>query len=264
MLGKLIKHDLKNLFRQMLPFYIITLGSTLVLFACYYLPASNIRHIIVDYLTQAIMITVICSTFINSIIRAWLRYKTNFYGDESYLTHTLPVTRGQLFASKSISSMLMILASCFVCGSSFLIININSGITERIPLAIKSAAEIMNVNPVLLTIAFLSLIVFEIAAFLFAGFFGITLGHCFENGKGSKSFCFGALIYILGQAFFVAFFICVSKLFWPEVMAIFSNEVIDPTILMIIILISLAGYGIYLVIEYFLTHLILKRCVNIE
>ena len=33
-------------------------------------------------------------------MRMWVRFRSNFYGDESYLTHTLPIKREVLYTSK--------------------------------------------------------------------------------------------------------------------------------------------------------------------
>ena len=38
---------------------------------------------------------------LNNLMRLWARFKNNFYGDESYLTHTLPINKKTLYLSKT-------------------------------------------------------------------------------------------------------------------------------------------------------------------
>ena len=41
---------------------------------------------------------------INNVLRFWVRFRQTMYGDESYLTHTLPVEKNTLYASKMLSA----------------------------------------------------------------------------------------------------------------------------------------------------------------
>ena len=52
---------------------------------------------------------------INNLMRTWVRFRHNLYGDESYLTHTLPVERKTIYLSKFITSIILV----FMFFSSF-------------------------------------------------------------------------------------------------------------------------------------------------
>lgn len=42
----------------------------------------------------------IVSSLINGLMRSWVRFITNIYKDESYLTHTLTIEKKDIYLSK--------------------------------------------------------------------------------------------------------------------------------------------------------------------
>lgn len=105
MLGKLIKYDMKNLGRNMLPLYLclaiiavtdrmLQLLNDMKFFAK--IPAfsyiANTTHILVPI--------GIILLFLMLLILGIRYFKNNIMGDQGYLMHTLPVTSYQLVASK--------------------------------------------------------------------------------------------------------------------------------------------------------------------
>lgn len=119
MFSKLLKYDLKYIYKTVLIFI-------LLLIVCAFL--YNITAYQVEVISEADPITgqpiileeifpptiilvlhtvfynaIICfliGLFINSAMRIWQRFKNNFYGDEAYLTHTLPIRRQTLWGEK--------------------------------------------------------------------------------------------------------------------------------------------------------------------
>ena len=64
----------------------------------------------------------VVSTIINTIMRSWVRFRDSLYKDEAYLTHTLPVTKKELYNSKFIQTLIF-----FIIG--FIIVLISLFIT---------------------------------------------------------------------------------------------------------------------------------------
>ena len=56
-------------------------------------------------LVSGTAISMMFSIVINNLMRLWVRFKNNFYGDESYLTHTLPIDKKTLYLSKTFLSV---------------------------------------------------------------------------------------------------------------------------------------------------------------
>lgn len=119
MLGKLIKYDLKWIYKPLLVFYVLCLVFSLLARAL-----SGIENSIVfNILTQicySVAISMVFSIIINNLMRCWGRIIRNMYKDESYLTHTLPVKNQDVFWAKVLSGIITMITSfavivlCFV------------------------------------------------------------------------------------------------------------------------------------------------------
>ena len=70
---------------------------------------------------QGITITLLINILINNILRIWARTIKNFYSDEAYLTHTLPIKKETLFLSKVLTTIITLLTSTLVIVISLLI-----------------------------------------------------------------------------------------------------------------------------------------------
>ena len=82
MLKKLLKYDLKNIFKLLVIFYILSMLFGILTRIFFSFHNSLVLRIIGE-ITQGAAISMMCSTLINNILRMWVRFKTNFYGDES-------------------------------------------------------------------------------------------------------------------------------------------------------------------------------------
>ena len=121
MLGKLLKYDLKWVYKVVGVFYILAfifsiIGRGLSLIE------NSVVFSIVTKIVFGIAISMMASSLINCVMRLWARIVKNMYKDESYLTHTLPVEKQQIFASKVIAgtvaiftSMILIIVCLFIC-----------------------------------------------------------------------------------------------------------------------------------------------------
>lgn len=92
--GRLIKYDLKELFKKHIALYIVTL---LAAFGCWalhilseYVPDNGITP--VAYPVMIAVYVIVCVVlFIVSIVFVILYFRRSTLKDEGYLTHTLPV-----------------------------------------------------------------------------------------------------------------------------------------------------------------------------
>ena len=104
MLGKLLKYDLKYMIRNMCIFYILAIFFAILTRILSIIDQSAIINII-GQITQGCMISMIVSVLMNTMLRSWVRFRDSFYKDEAYLTHTLPVTKNDLYNSKFIQTL---------------------------------------------------------------------------------------------------------------------------------------------------------------
>ena len=95
MLNKLLKYDLKYMIKNMSIFYILSIFFAITTRILFGLEQSIIIKII-GQISVGFMFSMVASTLINTIMRSWVRFRDSLYKDESYLTHTLPVTKNDL------------------------------------------------------------------------------------------------------------------------------------------------------------------------
>ena len=120
MLGKLIKYDLQFIYKQLVIFYCIIFASAIIARLTNF--DSNIFLIkFIHEFAQGCTFGFAFGTFINVSMRTWVRLRQNLYGSESYLTHTLSVSRHTLWTAKFLSSFIVIFISILVCITAFLI-----------------------------------------------------------------------------------------------------------------------------------------------
>ena len=120
MLRKLLKYDLENIFKFLSVFYLLTF-----IFAILTRIFSEIEGIylikIIGMVCNGAFISMIFNILINNLMRMWVRVKNNFYGDASYLTHTLPVEKKSLYLSITITTIVSLFVSMLIIGCSVLI-----------------------------------------------------------------------------------------------------------------------------------------------
>ena len=247
MLKKLLKYDLENMFKFISIFYLLAIFFAILTRIFFDLEQTLIIKIISQICVGA-MFSMIASSIINTLMRSWIRFKETIYGDESYLIHTLPVTKETLFESKFILHFLTLTCTLLV---SFLAIFIAYYSKD-------------NIN--LLNSLFIFVIIFILALEIFAGLesgiLGIIFGYKKSNNKVFYSVIFGFLVYILSQLF-VLLSLFITGLFNKNVMNIFTSSIIDFNTIKIIVMISILVYILIIVMLNFISVKELKKGVNV-
>lgn len=115
MLRKLIKYDLKVLGKIMIPLWCVLIVFGII--QGIRPQAATIDSAFQENMLKAYMIFMIISilsVFVVNIIIVIQRFWRSMYGQEGYLTHTLPVTARQLILSKAISATIISFMSMFI------------------------------------------------------------------------------------------------------------------------------------------------------
>ena len=113
MLGKLLKYDLKWVYKLVIIFYTLAFIFSVIGRSLGKIENSLVFDIL-SKIAFGFAISMMVSSLINSLIRLWVRFVRNIYKDESYLTHTLPVKKQQIFASKVISGIITIFTTMII------------------------------------------------------------------------------------------------------------------------------------------------------
>ena len=263
MLKKLLKYDLKDIFKGLIVFYILSLFFAILTRIFLSIENSFILNII-GKVCSGVTISMIFNILINNLMRLWVRFKQNLYGDESYLTHTLPVTKNDLYLSKTITSIITLFISILVIGLSLLIAYYSKENIEFIKSLLLPVASAYNSTILKMLLAFLFIFFLEFMCMLQAGYTGIIFGHKMNNAKTGFSILFGFITYMIIQIF-VLVMIFIAALFNSGLMNLFfTNQIIDIGMIKTIIYLAISIYSFISIINYFINTNLFRKGVNVD
>lgn len=258
MLKKLLKYDLKWCYKALTIFYILSIISA-VLTRIFINIDEGVLFTIIGKIMQGITITLLINILINNILRIWARVIKNFYSDEAYLTHTLPIKKDTLFLSKVLTTIITLLTSTIVMIISLLICYYSKENTE----ILKNILNQINISNITLIISTILIFYLEMLFIILSGITAIILGYKQNNNKLLKSVLFGLIIYFIMQTLILVI-IFIIGLFNKEIMDLFKTNNITPNLLKQMLSLSTIIYIIYNIILYIIGNNTFKIGVNID
>ena len=263
MLKKLLKYDLKNIFKFLIIFYSLALFFGILTRIFLNIENSLVMNII-GQVCSGTTISMMFSILINNLMRLWVRFKQNLYGDESYLTHTLPIEKKTLYLSKILTAVITLFISVLVIGLTIFIAYYSKENLETLKNMILPIATFYGSSFIKLLLLVLFVFFLEFANILQSGFTGIILGHKKNNLKTGYSVLFGFVIYIATQIFAVLVIFIVA-LFNKDLMNLFvTNEIINVNMLKLGIYLAIIIYTVTLFVIYFVNLKLFKKGVNVD
>ena len=262
MLGKLIKYDLRVLFKYELGFALASLALAVIVKLLWMVDGSTVATAMAEMLQNFAMTTAIAMV-VNTMMRAWaVMFARRMYGDESYLSHTLPVTRAQNYNSKFLSAMIAILFGVVAGGVAiFLAYNMN---LETINAALSELASALDASTVGLVLAVVILVFVELVNMLSVVFSATIMTHKFERNRAVKGFLTGLAGFLVTQGV-VVMVIFLLGLHNPNVMSLFGNGMVDSTeTLKQIFWSAIAAYGTCAVVYYWFNLKMLQAGVDVD
>jgi len=264
MLNKLLKYDLKYMIKNMIIFYMLAIFFAITTRILFNMNQSIIINII-GQISVGCMFSMIASILINTVMRSWVRFRDSLYKDEAYLTHTLPVTKNELYNSKFIQTLILFFISFTVILVSLFIAYYSKDNWIAITNYIKTITIGLNMSTSFFINLFIMLIFLEVFNAIQCGFYGIILGHKKNNRKLGYSILFGFIIYIIAQTMVLAL-VFTYGLFDLSVMELFKTNVvsIDVQAFKILAIVSSLLYLVIIFIMSILCKKELNKGVNIE
>lgn len=263
MLNKLLKYDLKWCYKALIIFYILSF-----IFASLSRLFLSIENSVIFSITGkiciGITISMLISILINNILRVWARFIKNIYGDESYLTHTLPVSKNTIYLSKILATIITMISSFIVIIICLFICYYSKENIEAIKTLLEQAALSLNSSSLNIIISLVVVFFLEIIFILQIGYMGIILGHKQNNNKIAKSILFGILLYFMAQAL-TLLIIYIIGLFNSNIMNLFiTSSTINVNIIKQIMVFGIILYLVYNLILYFSSKKLFTKGVNVD
>ncbi len=262
MLKKLLKYDLKNMLKSISIFYLLSIVFAITTRILEGLNETIVVNIITQ-ISMGIMFSMIASSIINTLMRNWVRFKQTIYGDESYLTHTLPVTKHQILTSKSLLSAINLLITFIVCIISLLI----AFYTKDNIMYLKDLTTVIStsidINPKVFIVLVFIILYLEVYNIIISGYLGILLGHKKSNNKVGFSVIYGFITYILTQLI-VLLCIYIIGLFNQDVMNVFTSNNLNYSIITPLIYTFTLIYIVIIYIVNIVSNKVFNKGVNVE
>ena len=263
MLKKLLKYDLKSIFKGLLIFYSLSLFFAVLTRILFSVENSVVINIIAQ-ICSGVTISMMFNIVINNLIRLWVKARENFYGDESYLTHTLPVNKNNLYLSKTLTSIISLFTSVLVIGLTLFVAYYSKENIELLKNVLEPLANLYNSKVVSIIFVFLFIMFLEFLNALQAGFTGIILGNKMETRKTLFVFLYGFATYMITQIIGIALIFLVS-LFDKDLMNLFiTTSQVDFGVIKVIIYLAIAVYSLLCILIYLFNSKIFNKGVNVE
>ena len=263
MLNKLLKYDLKYMIKNMSIFYILAIFFSIVTRILFSLKQTLIVNII-GQITVGCMFSMVASILINVMMRSWVRFRDSIYKDEAYLTHTLPVTKNDIYNSKFIQTLIFFVFSFAIAILSLFIAYYTKERWLMLKGLVASITTGLNFNTTLFVTGAIAVVFLEIFNAIQCGFLGLILGHRKNNNKVAFSVLFGFIAYLVAQSL-VLLSVYIIGLFDSSVMDLFKNTVlVDTNSFKLLMLIAVILYIVIIWLMSIICKKELNKGVNIE
>jgi hypothetical protein len=264
MLNKLLKYDLKYMIKNMSVFYILSLFFAIITRILFEIEQSAIITLI-GQISLGCMISMIINVLINTMMRSWVRFRDSLYKDESYLTHTLPVTKNELYNSKFLQTLIFFFIGFIVIVISLFIAFYSKENWLAITNYIKTITTGLNMRTSFFIIMAIILIFLEVFNAIQCGFLGIILGHRKNNGKLGYSVFFGFIIYLFAQLLVLGL-VFIYGIFDSSVMELFKTATININVeaFKSLAIVSSLLYIVIIFVMSLICKKVLNKGVNVE
>jgi hypothetical protein len=229
------------------------------------LPEQSIMISILTKISSGCMIAMIANIVINVMMRSWIRFRDSLYKDEAYLTHTLPVSKNDLYNSKLIQTFIFFLIGFVISLLSLFIAYYSQDTWNAIKEYIRSITIGFNMSVAFFITSAIVLVFLELFNAIQCGFLGIILGHKRNSGKIGFSVLFGFITYLIAQTLVLAL-VFIYGIFDSTVMELFKTTTININVDAFKLLAIIASI-LYLVIIFVMSIIckkLLNKGVNIE
>ena len=263
MLGKLLKYDLKWVYKVVGVFYVLAFIFSIIGRALNEIENSLVFSITAK-ISFGIAISMMINSLVNCLMRLWSRFIKNLYKDESYLTHTLPVEKKDIYVSKVLTALITIFTTTVVILMFLFICYYSEANMEVLKAVLELAASTYNTTVLNLLLLVAIVIFLEIMFVVLIGYVAIILGYKSNQNKMTKTLIIGFALYMITQIVTLGA-IYVFGLFNPNVMNLINTtDIINVDAIKSVMYMGIGIYVVYIIFYYILGHLQLKKGVNVD
>ena len=263
MLGKLLKYDLKWIYKVVGIFYILAIVFSVIGRALAEIENSLLFDVL-SKISCGVAVAMIVNSLINCMMRLWARFVKNIYKDESYLTHTLPVDKKTIYNSKIITALITIVTTVIVILICLFICYYSKENLEVLKKLLEMAATTYDTTVVKFLLLISVVILLEIIYMVLIGYVGVILGHKTNKNKMLMSIIIGFAIYMIMQVFTLVLML-IYGIFDPNIMNLINTtEAVNIDAIKLVMYLAVVIYAAYIVFIYYLGKIKLQKGVNVD
>ena len=261
MLGKLLKKDLNRNMRWMWILFVSTILVAGITRGFKELGESIMFFKILGIFFDSVFYSLVVNVIIQPFLRNFLNFTKSFYGDESYLTHTLPATKTQLITSKFLTAIIEITLGFACLVTSLLIMFYTPTMFDKLGIFISIMFG-SKLSVALVLTLFIVMVVVEFLMFISLIYFSIVIAYRSKERRVLKTFLLTLLmslasITILSVVMMVVLAINGVKL--TSATLTLSSSVFTDVMITGIVVYSLIG-----MLFYFITRRAFNKGVNVD
>ena len=261
MLGKLLKYDLKKNMRWLWILFVCAIASAGISRGFSELGKNIGFFRVLGILFDSIFYALVVNSLLQPFLRGFMNFAKSLYGDESYLTHTLPVTKNQIINSKYITTIIEILLGFACVVLSILIRYASPAFIPTIKMILMGIIG-EEFSAILSLTLFILLVLVEFLMFISIIYFSIVMGYKYNEKKVLKSFLFTALMSMLSSS--VLSFVMIIVMLIMGVNLTSAEIVLTGPTFLAIILSGIIVYAIMATVFYFLAKQQFNKGVNVD
>lgn len=263
MLNKLLKYDLKWIYKVVIIFYALSLVFSVFARICNSIP-NSLLFTIIGQIANGVAISMVVSSLINGVMRSWVRFIHNVYKDESYLTHTLPVDKKTIYLSKVLSAIICTFTTVIVIMICLFICYYSKENMAFLKQSLELTANSFDITVIGLLLIVSLVFFLEIVFIILIGYLGIIIGHRSNKNKMTKSIIYSFMLYS-GFSILSLVLIYIVALFNSDIMNVIkTNSVINTGIIKYIMIVAIIIYTVYVLIIYYIGKKQLEKGVNVD
>lgn len=261
MLSKLLKKDLKRNMRWFWILFASTILIALMSRCCKMLGQNIVFFKILGIIFDSVFYSLAVNVILQPFLRNFLNFAKSFYSDESYLTHTLPVTKNQLINSKYLTAIIEI-TSGFACLILSILIMFASPTMDDVLKILISTMIKGEFSLIIVLAIFIILVVVEFLMFISIIFFSIVLAYKSREKRVLKTFLYTMAFAFASLA--VLSIVMLIVLSVNGVKIVTSSLVLSYSAAISVVVAGILVYTLVTILFYFLTKREFNKGVNVD
>ncbi|MBQ3047676.1 MAG: hypothetical protein IJD48_01520 [Clostridia bacterium] len=261
MLGKLLKYDLKKNMRWLWILFASTILVAAITRGCKELAQEIMFFNILSIFFDSVFYALVINSIVQPFLRSFLNFSKSLYGDESYLIHTLPVTKNQIITSKFLTSLIEMLLGFASIVVSLLIMFASPTFFSTLKLLI-STVVVGEFSLFCILLLFIILVIVEFLMFISIICFSIVLANKTKEKRFLKAFLITAALAFVAITVLSIFMIIVLLI--NGVSLSVSTLALSKTAFISILTTGIVVYSAFIILFFVLTKKEFNKGVNVD